>query len=131
VETTSSQRQALIAVELARINLLARANDDADRIAATAEIFADELAAYSLETISAAMREHARRSSWMPKLSEIISLCGQTSRSLEYQRQVRAAKLPAPEKLTDDQVALNLAKIQTLRDSLAHRRAMYRRRAAR
>lgn len=113
---------ALIAAELVRINALVRANESREYIAGLAEILSDELAGYSLETIRAAMREHPRRCAWMPKLSELLTLCNQAAHQKAIEKQREAAGLPMPGELSEQQRQLNLNLIAKLRDKLANQK---------
>lgn len=112
----------MITMELARINALVRGNDDRTAIMAAAEILADELSGYSLETIRAAMREHPRRCAWMPKLSELLTLCNQAAHQKALEKQREATRLPMPGEISEQQRRMNLTWIGKVRDRLANQR---------
>jgi len=78
-------------------------------------VFGEELTGFDDNVIDAALKEHPRRSGYMPRLNEIIALC------VEFKKRKHVAinrSLPAPAKLSDEQIKLNLQRIKELRKKI-------------
>lgn len=83
-----------------------------------AEQFADELKSYSLEVIREAMREHGRKSGFLPRMCELIALCKEFN---ERKQVVEINVLPLPTELSEKQRNFNLEAIKKLREKIGRR----------
>jgi hypothetical protein len=107
-----------------RLNIANNLGKTSKEIRVYVEAILPSLSSYSTELVVRVIGDHMVSCKWWPKLAELVERAQSLTQAIEYERQLRQARLDQPQELSDRQRVVNLVGIKKVRTALAKARRM-------